>query len=66
MEEDCDYCQGTGIGNPHTDSLCPVCKGRGYLLHKRDEDDREPDDDPYYDDPADDFAYDPPGMRDPD
>jgi hypothetical protein len=26
----CSSCQGTGIGDPHSESSCPQCNGRGY------------------------------------
>lgn len=63
--EDCWDCRGTGIGNPHTESPCYTCNGRGCVIPNDTE--REIDDTfDDYDNPADDFAYDPPCLRDPD
>jgi hypothetical protein len=55
--DDCESCMGTGIGDPHADTRCSVCGGKGYVLEERDEEPDEPDLD--YDNPDDDFAYDP-------
>lgn len=40
--EDCEDCQGTGIGDPHAQTPCPSCGGRGYPKPEA-EPDEEPD-----------------------
>jgi DnaJ-class molecular chaperone len=37
-EEDCWACQGTGIGYGCPDLPCSVCRGRGWLVVRDDDD----------------------------